>query len=72
MIHGFILTISSYEKEPKQIILAGRVNKRTNVAGLIFRLVEELRKKWKNTMIVIRGDSMFCSHEVMTRSAQQG
>lgn len=96
--------ISSYEKEPKQIILdfddsnsntygeqelslfndyyheycfmplfvfegysgklilpilrPGRVNKRTNVAGLIFRLIEELRKKWKNTMIVIRGDSM--------------
>lgn len=109
--------ISSYEKEPKQIILdfddsnsnaygeqelslfndyyheycfmplfvfegysgklilpilrPGRVNKRTNVAGLIFRLVEELRKKWKNTMIVIRGDSMFCSHEVMSWAAQQ-
>ena len=53
------------------ILRPGRVNKRTNVAGLIFRLVEELRKKWKNTMIVIRGDSMFCSHEVMTRAAQQ-
>ena len=53
------------------ILRPGRTNKQVNVAGLMIRLVEELRKKWKNTFIVIRGDCMFCSSKFMAWVATQ-
>lgn len=53
------------------ILRPGRPNKRANVAGLMIRLIEKLREKWKNTFIVIRGDSMFCSPEFMKWAAEQ-
>ena len=37
----------------------------------MIRLIEKLREKWKNTFIVIRGDSMFCSPEFMKWAAEQ-
>ena len=43
----------------------GRVNKRVNVSGLLRRLVIKVRKRWSKTLIVIRGDGQFCSHEFM-------
>lgn len=46
------------------ILRPGRVNKRLNVYGIIKRLVERLRKTWPNTKITIRGDAMFCSHQM--------
>ena len=57
------------------ILRPGRPNKHANVADLMIRLIEKLREKWKNTIIVSRGDCMFCSPEFMewvrnkTRSA---
>ena len=36
------------------ILRPGRPNKRANVTGLMIRLIEKLRQKWKNTFIVIR------------------
>ena len=53
------------------ILRPGRVNKQVNVAGLMIRLVEELRKKWKDTFIVIRGDCMFCCPRFMKWAATQ-
>lgn len=43
----------------------GRTNKRTNVYGFVRRLVLKLRKKWKKTVIIVRGDGMFPSCELM-------
>lgn len=43
----------------------GRTNKRTNVFGLVRRLIRMLRKVWKKTVIIIRGDGMFSSCELM-------
>lgn len=53
------------------ILRPGRVNKQINVAGLMIRIVEELRKRWKKTFIVIRGDCMFCSPKFMAWAATQ-
>jgi hypothetical protein len=45
------------------LLRPGRTDKRTNVAKLLKRLIIMLRKYWKNTIITLRGDAMFCSHE---------
>jgi len=47
------------------ILRPGRGNKSINIAGLLNRLIEKLRKHWKHTKIIVRGDSHFCSHEFM-------
>lgn len=47
------------------LLRPGRPDKRTNVFRLIRRIILFLRKYWKHTEIVVRGDSMFCSHEFM-------
>ena len=47
------------------LLRPGRINKRTNTFGLMRRLVTEIRKYWKDTVIIVRGDAMFCSHEFM-------
>lgn len=47
------------------LLRPGRTNKRTNVFGLLKRLITELRRHWKNTVITVRGDAMFCSYEFM-------
>lgn len=49
----------------------GRGNKSINIAGLLIRLVSRLRQCWKNTEIIVRGDSHFCSHEFMDWAVQQ-
>lgn len=46
------------------ILRPGRTNKQLNVFGIIRRVVERLRKVWPNTVILIRGDAMFCSHDM--------
>lgn len=43
----------------------GRTNKRTNVYGFVRRLIRTLRKRWKKTVIIVRGDGMFSSQELM-------
>jgi hypothetical protein len=46
------------------ILRPGRTNKQLNVFGIIRRLVERIRAKWPNVEITIRGDAMFCSHDM--------
>jgi len=47
------------------ILRPGRGNKSINIAGLLTRLIAKLRKHWKHTAIIVRGDSHFCSHDFM-------
>jgi len=53
------------------LLRPGRVNKRLNVFGLMKRIITEIRKHWPKTVIVVRGDAMFCSHEFMEWSKEQ-
>lgn len=53
------------------LLRPGRVNKRLNVFGLMKRIITEIRKFWPKTVIVVRGDAMFCSHEFMEWSKGQ-
>lgn len=46
------------------ILRPGRTNKQLNVFGIIRRLVERIRQVWPNTVITVRGDAMFCSHDM--------
>ena len=50
------------------LLRPGRVNKRLNVFGLMRRIITEIRKYWKDTVIVVRGDAMFCSSFHRTNS----
>jgi hypothetical protein len=47
------------------ILKPGRRSKNINVYSILKRIISHLQTKWKNTIIVIRGDSHFCCHELM-------
>jgi hypothetical protein len=47
------------------ILKPGRRSKSANVYGILKRLIAHLRKSWKKTVIIVRGDSHFCSKELM-------
>lgn len=47
------------------ILKPGRRSKSVNVFAILKRIIGYLRKHWPNTLIVFRGDSHFCSREVM-------
>lgn len=47
------------------VLKPGRRSKNTNVYAILKRLIGHLRKAWKNTMIIVRGDSHFCCKELM-------
>lgn len=47
------------------ILKPGRRSKSVNVFAILKRIIDYLRKHWPNTLIVFRGDSHFCSREVM-------
>jgi hypothetical protein len=53
------------------ILKPGRRSKGANIYGILQRLITFLRKSWKNTVIIVRGDSHFCSKELMDWSAGQ-
>ena len=53
------------------ILRPGRTNKQLNVFGIIRRLVERIRAKWPNVVITIRGDAMFCSHDMFEWADEQ-
>lgn len=53
------------------ILKPGRRSKSVNVFAILKRLVIYLRKQWSNTIIVLRGDSHFCSKEFMDWSKKQ-
>jgi hypothetical protein len=47
------------------ILKPGRRSKNINVYAILKRVIEHLRKSWKNTTIIVRGDSHFCCKELM-------
>jgi hypothetical protein len=47
------------------ILKPGRRSKSANIFSILRRLIVFLRKRWKNTIILVRGDSHFCSQELM-------
>ncbi len=49
----------------------GRRSKNAEVFAVLKRVITVLRKHWKNTIIVVRGDSHFCCHDLMDWSLQQ-
>ena len=53
------------------ILRQGRGNKAINISGLLKRLITKLRKKWKHTQIIVRGDSHFCSRDFMGWATEQ-
>lgn len=47
------------------LLKPGRRSKSVNVYGILRRVIQFLRKSWKKTRIIVRGDSHFCSAELM-------
>lgn len=47
------------------ILKPGRRSKNTNVFAILSRIVAKLRKSWKQTMIIVRGDGHFCNQQLM-------
>jgi hypothetical protein len=52
------------------ILKPGRRSKGVNVFAILKRLIKHIRKHWKNTRILLRGDSHFCSPEFMNWTKQ--
>lgn len=51
------------------LLRSGRRNKSANIFGILSRLIGLLRKHWKKTRFIVRGDGHFCSREFMDWSA---
>ena len=47
------------------ILKPGRRSKATNVFAILKRVIDFIRNHWCQTKIIIRGDSHFCSQELM-------
>jgi Transposase DDE domain. len=47
------------------LLRPGRGNKSINIFGIMRRLIALLRKRWKHTRFILRGDSHFCSKDFM-------
>ena len=53
------------------ILKPGRRSKTADVFSILHRIISHLRKVWKNTIIIVRGDGHFCSKELMAWTAGQ-
>jgi hypothetical protein len=53
------------------ILKPGRRSKSVNVFSVLSRIIRYLRQEWKNTRIIIRGDSHFCSSDFMDWAREQ-
>jgi hypothetical protein len=53
------------------ILKPGRRSKTADVFSILQRIITHLRKEWKSTMIIVRGDGHFCSKELMAWVAGQ-
>lgn len=53
------------------ILKPGRRSKTTDVFSILQRIISYLRKVWKNTLIIVRGDGHFCSKELMAWAKEQ-
>ncbi len=47
------------------LLRPGRRNKSVNIFGILRRIIQRIREAWPHTIIELRGDSHFCSHEFM-------
>ena len=47
------------------ILKPGRRSKTADVFSILQRIITHLRKVWKNTIMIVRGDGHFCSKELM-------
>jgi len=47
------------------LLRPGRRNKSVNIYKMLRRIINRLRKVWKHTEFVVRGDAHFCCHELM-------
>lgn len=47
------------------VLRPGQHHKQSHVASLLKKVVNYLREQWKDTMIILRGDSHFCSRDLM-------
>lgn len=74
--HGYcFMPLHIYEglsgKLISSILKPGRRSKSLDVFGILRRLIEHLRNSWPETLIILRGDSHFCSREFMDWSETQ-
>ena len=53
------------------ILKPGRRSKTADVFSILHRIITHLRKVWKNTIIIVRGDGHFCSKELMAWATGQ-
>ena len=53
------------------LLRPGRRNKSTNIYKILRRIILRLRKVWKRTEFIVRGDSHFCCHELMDWNEEQ-
>jgi hypothetical protein len=53
------------------ILKPGRRSKSQDTSKLMKRIIQYLRKRWPKTMIILRGDSHFCSNQFMDWSREQ-
>ena len=47
------------------LLRPGRRNKSVNIFKILRRIINRLRKVWKNTQFLVRGDAHFCCHQLM-------
>jgi len=47
------------------VLKEGRRSKSVEVFNILYRLISHIRNNWPETLIVVRGDSHFCSKELM-------
>ena len=53
------------------LLRPGRRNKSVNIYKILRRIIHRLRKAWKNTGFIVRGDAHFCCRELMDWNEDQ-
>ena len=53
------------------LLRPGRRNKSVNIFKILRRIINRLRKAWKHTEFIVRGDAHFCCHELMDWNENQ-
>ena len=53
------------------LLRPGRRNKSVNIYKILRRIIHRLRKVWKHTEFIVRGDAHFCCRELMDWNEDQ-